>query len=86
MNLILRSKSSVFIDYSVLKAMTMRYLDELDYNDREVSLLVGGKGIVMNGKKKHNLFEIIQGLKVNFFEESGLNKGTVEASEAIKAD
>lgn len=47
---------------------------------------MNGKGIVLNGKKKHNLLEIVNGLKINFFEESGLNKGTVEASEAVKAE
>jgi Dynein heavy chain C-terminal domain len=70
----------------VLEALTLRYLDEIGYKDTEVSLVVRDRGIVINGKKKENLMGIIRNLKINLFEESGVNRSSVEDSEAIQAE
>jgi hypothetical protein len=64
----------------------LRYLDEIGYKDTEVSLVVRDRGIVINGKKKENLMGIIRDLKINLFEESGVNRSSVEDSEAIQAE
>lgn len=81
MKLILGSKASYFVDNLVLEGLALKYLEELDYNDSEVSLLVNDRGIVINGKSKNNLLETIKSLKVNFSEESGLEKSSVDEAQ-----
>jgi len=61
--------------------LALKYLEELDYNDTEVSLLVKDRGIVINGRSKKNLTETVNSLKINFQEESGLEKSTVDEAQ-----